>query len=85
MRLHGEPHRLDLMFCGWIERLDWEAFAVSNVFEKDRWYLRPRVRSGSLISPPTGRFRIDGAPCYLRPRELSDSDMPALVPRRAIS
>ena len=22
--------------------------ATSSVFEKDRWYLRPRVRSGSL-------------------------------------
>ena len=29
---------------------------MSNVFEKDKWYLRPRVRSGSLIPPFCIRF-----------------------------
>jgi len=30
--------------------------AIPSVFEKDRWYLRPWVRSGSLIPPFCIRF-----------------------------
>jgi len=50
VRLSGAPDRF----------LDYGS--VSNVFEQDRWYLRPRVRSGS---PQSGEYHPDfvGRPC----------------------
>jgi len=32
--------------------------SISNVSEEDRWYLRPRVRSGSLNSPLSMRAEL---------------------------
>jgi len=46
-RTRGFENHLEVFATGF-----GHSIAMSSVFEKDRWYLRPRVRSGSLNSSP---------------------------------